>query len=189
MQFNEISAGESHLLLSIGLPAVSQVGIIVNDLDKAVRYYRSLLNIKRWYSTRINGEECYYRGKPIDQRLDIAVGYWGKTQVELIRQHCGEENVYNAALGIGGQGFHHLGVTVADLEKKVSLFQKGGIEALQTGTIRFGRGGVTKYAYLDTLERTGFILELIETRAFGINLGMPQWVVNLGRITGDTESI
>ena len=67
MQFNEISAGESHLLLSMGLPAVSQVGVIVNDLDKAVRYYRSLLNIKKWYSTRINREECFIGANPLNR--------------------------------------------------------------------------------------------------------------------------
>jgi hypothetical protein len=67
--------------------------------------------------------------------------------------------------------------------------EEAGLRPLQTGMLVFGRGGVTKFAYMDTMEQAGFILELIETRAFGINLGMKQWLVSLGRFTGDTEAI
>ncbi len=186
MMFPSISGEESAFLKSLRLPPVSQIGIIVPDLARAARYYGLLLNIKRWYHPPIREAECAYRGKPVDQSLEIAVGYSGGIQIELIHQECSEENIYNALLGRGGGGLHHLGVSVGDIDRRMKLLTGAGLRPLQSGVIRFGRGGVTRYVYLDTREQAGFILELIETRAFGINLGMPEWVMRLGLLTGDT---
>lgn len=187
MSFNELDSSKSLELQGLKLPPICQTGIIVPDLKKAADYYSRVLSVKKWYATRITHQEAIYRGEPVDQHVDIVVGYMGGMQIELICQQCDSENIYNAVLGKGGRGFHHLGVTVSDLDKKVEMVQKAGIEPLQWGTIRFGKGGVTRYAYLDTLETAGFVLEFIETRAFGIHLGMPEWIINFGRITGDTE--
>ncbi|HOO72955.1 MAG TPA: VOC family protein [Spirochaetota bacterium] len=189
MVFNDISGMQAHVPDELNLPRVSQIGLTVPDIDRGIRYYRNLLNVKKWYRTKILGAEYFYRGKPVDLVLNIAVGYTGGMQVELIEHRSDEENIYTRYASPGGFGYHHLGVAVSDLDRKVALLGDMGIIPLQTGTIRFGRGGVTRFAYLDTVERAGFILELIETRAFGLYLGMPEWVVNLGRLTGDTQII
>ncbi|TFH43293.1 MAG: VOC family protein [Chrysiogenales bacterium] len=184
MPFNEISPEARSLLEKLRLPPFSQIGITVPDIRKGVRCYGVLLGIPRWYRTVITRVEYFYRGSPIDQKLDIAVGYSGKMQVELIEVSGADENIYTGTLG-----FHHLGVTVGDMDRRLEAMEHAGITPVQTGTIAFGRGGVTRFAYLDTMTIAGFILELIETRAFGINLGMPRWLVSLGRLTGDTRSI
>jgi hypothetical protein len=189
MNFNQVKNEDAALIRKLKLPPISQLGIIIPDIQKGVDYYSCLLNIKKWYRTKINYQEYFYQGRPIDQELNIVVGYSGKVQFELIQVNGKDENIYSAVLGKGGAGFHHFGVTVSNVEKKVQELEHAGIKPLQTGILRFGRGGVTKFAYLDTMERAGFILELIETRAFGINMGMPRWLVSLGRFTGDTESI
>ncbi|RJQ67055.1 MAG: VOC family protein [Desulfobacteraceae bacterium] len=185
MHFNEISGTEP--LQELLLPPASQIGITVSNLEKGVRFYQSLLHVKKWYRTKITDADYFYKDKAIDQKLDIVVGYWGKMQLELIQQNCSVENIYTRHAAPGGFGLHHLGVVVGDLERKVSMLRDMGILPLQTGTIRFGRGGLTHFAYMDSMARAGFILELIETRAFGLNLGMPEWLVNIGRATGDTE--
>ena len=48
---------------------------------------------------------------------------------------------------------------------------------------------VTRFAYLDTLPYCGFIVELIETRLWGMNLGMPEWLIRVGQLTGATEIV
>lgn len=58
-------------------------------------------------------------------------------------------------------------------KEKLESVIKAGIHPIQTGIIHTG-SGVTKYAYLDTLKEAGFIFELIESRAFGVSVGMPQ---------------
>ncbi len=176
-------------LKKLKLPPPNQVGIIVTDLARGAYFYGSLLNIKRWYKTRIVDAECFYRGNAIKQTLQIAVGYAGGIQYELILQSSSEENIYNSIYSEDKGGFHHLGSVVGDIDRRLSVLEEAGIKPLQTGTIRFGRAGVTRYAYLDTMELAGFILELIETRAFGINMGMPEMLPRLGLLTGDTETL
>ncbi|HPS93014.1 MAG TPA: VOC family protein [Deltaproteobacteria bacterium] len=173
----------------LDLPPVTQIGMVVPDLMEGVRFYREFLNIPRWYHTVITECRYSYRGRPIDIGLDIAVGYSGKTQVELIQVKGSDDNIYAAHPGEAGFGFHHFGVVVDDLQKAKSTMKDRGFAPLQEGTLKYAGGGATKVAYLDTVDRAGLILELIETKAFGLNLGMPEWLVSLGRITGDTRAI
>jgi catechol 2,3-dioxygenase-like lactoylglutathione lyase family enzyme len=173
----------------LDLPHVSQIGMVVPDLLKGVRFYRDFLGIQKWYQTVITECSYYYRNRPIDIRLDIAVGYSGKTQIELIEVHGKDDNIYQAHPGEAGFGFHHFGVVVNDLRDSVRTMRGRGFAPLQEGMLKYAGGGKTKVAYLDTMDKAGLILELIETKAFGINLGMPEWLINLGRITGDTKAI
>jgi hypothetical protein len=53
-----------------------------------------------------------------------------------------------------------------------------GFAPLQEGTLKYAGGGKTRVAYLDTVDKAGLILELIETKAFGLNLGLLSWLIN-----------
>ncbi|HNU75357.1 MAG: hypothetical protein BWZ01_01149 [Deltaproteobacteria bacterium ADurb.BinA179] len=171
------------------LPPICQIGMVVPDLKEGARFYRMLLGISKWYCPVIKEFSCRFRGRPIDISVDIAVGYSGKTQVELIQYHGSDDNIYRAHPGEAGFGFHHFGVVVGNLEKSLETMSSLGIAPLQEGTLTYAGGGTTRFAYLDTMAKAGMILELIETKAFGFNLGMPRWLVSLGRITGDTVSV
>lgn len=186
--FNEISPQSILLLKKMKLPPVSQIGLVVEDIEKAAQYYGALLNIKNWYVPHLKSHESYYKEKFINQKFSVVLGYSAKIQIELIHQECEEENLYNAVLGRNNYGFHHLGVTVGNLDKNIEILKQAGIPPVQTG-IMHTSSGVTKYAYLDTLHEAGFIFELIESRAFGINIGMPEWLMKTGRMTGDVKKL
>lgn len=171
------------------LPPVTQIGMVVPDLAAGIQFYRTFLNIPTWYRPVIVESRCSYLGRPIDQHLDIAVGYTGKIQVELIQVRGRDDNIYSAHPGEAGFGFHHFGVLVSDLDKTVAAMQARGYAPLQEGMLRYAGGGVSKFAYLDTLKQAGLILELMEAKAFGLNLGMPQWLIKLGCMTGDMKRI
>ena len=57
-----------------------------------------------------------------------------------------------------GEGIHHLGFFVKDIEKELDRLKKEGIKVLERGEVL----GVAKFAYLDTEKALGFILELIQ---------------------------
>jgi hypothetical protein len=64
-----------------------------------------------------------------------------------------------------------------------------GTDVLQSGFIRFAGGGACRFAYLDTVDRLGCILELIEMKVYGLQLGMPEWLLRVGTLTGDVDRL
>jgi catechol 2,3-dioxygenase-like lactoylglutathione lyase family enzyme len=78
-------------------------------------------------------------------------------QLELIQVLEGE-NVHTKFLREKGEGLHHIGFFVKNLEEELAALKNEGIEVLWRGEAL----GVTKFAYLDTEKTLGIILELIQ---------------------------
>jgi catechol 2,3-dioxygenase-like lactoylglutathione lyase family enzyme len=177
------------ILKKLNLPPVGQVGIIVEDLKTAVPQYSSLLNIHPWYRARISKKEIVYRENPILLDLDIAVGYSGRLQFELIQVLKGEDNIYTDLIQTRGQGFHHIGFMVSDIARKMDVFETAGLKRIQHGTFETKGGVITRFAYYDSMEELGYITELIQTTLFGITIGMPGWMMRIGCLIGDVNLI
>ena len=56
----------------------------------------------------------YYRGKPSNIDLDIAIGNSGDVQIELICQNDKEPSIYKEAVDAGRVGLHHIGLMPID---------------------------------------------------------------------------
>jgi len=176
-------------LKKLKLPPVRQLGFIVPSLKESAPYYGGLFNIRKWFKTKTTGFTYSFKGEPGDMNIDIAVAYSGRMQIELIEVAGNDNNIYYEYPGREGFGLHHIGIVVNNLKKYRERMMNAGISPLQEGVLKFGGGGVTRFSYMDTMEQFGVILELIETRAYGISLGMPKWLVSIGRITGDTVTL
>jgi len=176
-------------LKKLKLPPVRQLGFIVPSLKESAPYYGGLFNIRKWFKTKTTGFTYIFKGEPGDMNIDIAVAYSGRMQIELIEVAGNDNNIYYEYPGREGFGLHHIGIVVSSLKKYRERLMNTGIAPLQEGVLKFGGSGVTRFSYMDTMEQFGFILELIETKAFGISLGMPKWLVSIGRITGDTITL
>ncbi len=174
---------------SIGLGKVDQVGVVVKDIGKAMRYYKRMFGIGPWYRGR--GEEkgkVVYRGRDVEVELDIALAFCGGVQVELIQTKGRDPNIYSEQLERSGEGLHHLGFFVTGIEKKLASLRGAGVEPLQSGVIKSGKA-VVKYAYLDTAGTGGVILELIDTTLMGVPLKMSGFMMKVGCLLGDAEKI
>ena len=171
------------------LPRLSQIGIVVRDVNAATKAYGTAFGVPRWYRSRMASFEVAYRGEPTPMDWDIVVGYSGKVQIELIEVREAGPNLYHELLGAEGAGFHHLGVVVRDLGRRLGRAGAAGLGVAQHGAIRFAGGAACRFAYLDTLDTLGFILELIEMKVYGCQLGMPEWLLRVGTITGDVERV
>ena len=68
----------------------------------------------------------------------------------------GTENVYYDFLQQNREGFHHVDVIVHEIDDWIYFFEKKGIKVSQKGK------SLRKWAYLDTSDLLGFILELVE---------------------------
>jgi methylmalonyl-CoA/ethylmalonyl-CoA epimerase len=140
----------------LGVNQVNQVGIVVKDIEKAMENYADYFGItfpKVFIPEYFNK---VYRGEPSDFRMKIAVGMMGSLQIELIQVLQGK-TVYEEFLDRNGDGLHHLGFYVKNMEERVEALSKMGIAVLMKGE-RVG----ARFVYMDTEPIVGVIFEFIE---------------------------
>jgi methylmalonyl-CoA/ethylmalonyl-CoA epimerase len=146
-----------HLKEVVGVNEVNQIGIAVRDMEKAMKNYADIFGItfpKIFIPDYFNK---MYRGQPSDYRIKIALGMMGNLQIELIQVLEGK-TVYEEFLERnGGDGLHHLGFYVNNLDKRIEALANSGIGVL----MRAERIGV-KFAYMDTEPVVGVIFEFVE---------------------------
>jgi len=138
------------------LPDISQVGMVVKDMDKTIEYYEKVLGLGPFVRPEISYIEKFYYGKPVDSTWIMGFCSLGPVELELIQPVIGP-TVYHDFLKEKGEGIHHLGFDVKDMDEKIALCKKMGIQIIQSG-----RGSTSCFAYLDTVEIGGVIFELIQ---------------------------
>jgi catechol 2,3-dioxygenase-like lactoylglutathione lyase family enzyme len=96
-------------------------------------------------------------GKATSFKARFGFAQAGPVQIELIQPLEGQ-TIYDEHLATKGEGLHHLGFLVPDMEERVAEMAKRGVGVLQSG--RIGRS--SGFAYLDTSKSAGVILEYIK---------------------------
>ena len=143
----------------VALPSVSQVGIVVKDLDRTVEFYSSTFGIGPFEIRESNLEGVMLRGKPTTGRLRIAFAQAGQVQLELIQPLEGE-TPHAEFLRKKGEGLHHLAFFVSDIDNKLAQLAEQGIKPFFNGDSRS-----RSFAYLDTDKIGGVIIELIQWKS------------------------
>ena len=181
---------QNDFLKTLNLPPMRQLGIVVKSIDESLPFYSKVLNINPWYKAKVVETEIYYKNKLIDLELEIVVGYSGSLQFELIEVvKETEEHIYSDLMAKQGEGLHHIGFVVSNIEKRVEALEKAGFDKLQHGTLKTKGMALTKFAYFDTIEQCGYITELIQVTLLGINVGMSHFMVKLGKLLGDVDLV
>lgn len=142
----------------VKLPPVSQVGIVVRDIQKAADYYTATFGIGPFSIIDVNMEGVLLRGKPSSSKIKAAFAQSGALQIEFIQPVEGQ-NLYTEFLATNGEGLHHLGFQVEDFDGMVAAFAKEGIKP-----IFYQRMEAFAFAYLGTERIGGVIIELIWTK-------------------------
>lgn len=174
---------------NIKLPAINQLGIVVQNMQEAITNYRSILGVGPWFKSKTISHEAQYCGKPITIDMDIMLAFHSGIEVELIELKGGDECIYSNLIATSGGGIHHVGSLVLSYDKSMERVQKVGIEVIQSGVIVTKGGAVTRYAYLDTVKQCGIITELIETKLFGLPVPQNRFFMEIGCLTGDVEKV
>ena len=123
--------------------SVDQIGIAVHDIDKVIESWSKLFGIGPWKFREMGGTDG--KGRPWKGRLAFA--YLGPLEIELIQPVEGRI-VQSRFLDTYGEGIHHLGFYVDDVEAelenilaqgaKLVIKQDGDFAYLESG----GPGGV-----------------------------------------------
>jgi hypothetical protein len=142
---------------------VAQVALVVEDLDKTVENYWKLYGIGPWHFYTYGKplvKRMSYHGQPAEYVMRIALSHIGPLRIELIEMGGGD-TVYADFVREHGYGVHHFGILVDDMQAALTEAETVGVAMLQDGA-GFGRDGDGHYAYLDTEDELGIMLELIE---------------------------
>ncbi len=142
---------------------IAQTAIVVEDLERTVEKYWEVFGIGPWHFYTYEKplvKEMSYQGKPADYAMRIALSYFGPSRIELIEAKRGD-SVYADFVREHGYGVQHLGLLVDDMQAAIALAEAAGYAVVQDGS-GFGLDGDGHYAYLDTAEDLGVMLELIE---------------------------
>ena len=139
---------------------IAQVGILVDDLDEALRRYAELWEGAGPWRVYTYGPDFIpdfrYRGAQATCSVRIALGAQ-TPHVELLQPLGGGPSVYDGF----GPGLHHLGIFVPSHAEAVAELERAGYEAIQTGA-GYGLDGDGGFAYWDTVSELGVIVETIE---------------------------
>ena len=174
---------------ALGLSGALQLGYVVNDIDTACRRIGSGLGVTVWYRPRVFKQKLVFDARPIELELTIAVGYAGGVQVELIERDDRRDSLFEIASADPEATPHHIGYFVHSVEAHRTRLADLGLTSVQHGSIWFVKGHRTRVAYVDARPSLGAIVELIEHRMQGINIGMPNWYLKLGAATGFVERL
>ena len=138
------------------------VAVIVKDMNQAIEHYKSL-GIGP-FPTFIGPSgptpltEKMVNGKPVDYSIDLrhADSGVGDLCFELIEPLEGETPV-KEFLGEKGEGIHHIGFTVDDIDRETTKMAEKGYKVTQSGVTPGAR-----WAYFDTDALGGVVIELIQ---------------------------
>jgi hypothetical protein len=149
---------QNQFTIDIGDLEIFQLGYVYNDVKKQAKIMEKVWNMPKFAIIPENINEVIFHGKKSRYTTRIAFSrYFGK-QIELIQPLSGE-GVHQEFLDNGNEGFQHVSCKVEDVDAYIELFEEQGIEA-----VFIGRISRQYFAYFDTQDTLGFLLELQMTK-------------------------
>lgn len=148
----------------IRVRSVSQVGIVVKNVEEVVENYWNLLGIGPWTILTSKSPYSYdmtYHGRSAPHEFKVALTQVGPLELELMETIQGP-TAYNDFIAKHGEGIHHLQYQVDSVEvidKHVETLAKRGFPSLGGG--RFGSDG--GWSYTDTTSALKAIWEPAKT--------------------------
>lgn len=148
------------------MKSVDQVAVVVKDIDRAMERYVEELGIGPWSVYTFSPDwiqDMTFRGKEQGYSMILALTQVGDVMYELIQPVQGPSS-YEEFLNERGEGLHHLGYFVDDIDEAIKEMEGKGFSLLQSGR-NFGTEGDGAYAYFETEGALGHIIEAIQMPA------------------------
>jgi methylmalonyl-CoA/ethylmalonyl-CoA epimerase len=131
------------------IKAIDQISYAVKDIDKTVESWSRLYDIGPWTYQENSGVDA--KGRP--WKIRMAFAHVGPLEIELVQ--CIEGRIFQSRfLDVWGEGIHHIGSYVDDVDIEVKRLVSQGVKLFIHDPGRF--------AYLDAGGVGGAIFELIQ---------------------------
>jgi methylmalonyl-CoA/ethylmalonyl-CoA epimerase len=156
--FSNGKVSESSLNI-FGGGRVTQIGVVVQDIEKASQAYAEFLGMDKpqWFLTdTVDKAHTVFKGESTEARAKLVFFELDNITIELI-EPVGGPSTWQEFLEKRGEGIHHIAFEIKDMDKKINLLTEGGMFPLQKGDYEGGR-----YCYMNAVSKLGLILELLE---------------------------
>ncbi len=130
------------------LNKVDHIGIAVNDIDEALKFYRDQLGLE------VGGFE-----EIPDQKVKVAFMHLGETRLELL-QSTNPEGPVAKFIEKRGQGIQHIAIGVDNIEATLEQLKAKGARLIDEQP-RIGAGGA-KIAFVHPKTTNGVLLEICQ---------------------------
>ena len=135
-----------------------QIGIVVRDLETAMRRYADEHGIGPWEVVEFHAGEAealHEHGQPVERSWRLATAMVGTVQWELI-EPLDDESDYARFLAEKGGRVHHIAVAPTNYDQALTDIAKKGQKPVLSGTF----GPAIRVAYLPTEQDLGVIVEI-----------------------------
>ena len=135
-----------------------QVGIVVRDIDKAMRHWVEVCGVGPWfYADKLPLTSYHYKGKPYDIHISAALANSGDVQLELIQQRNDVPSMYRDFEAAGHEGWQHWSSWPVDYNAKLERALKNGWTIGQQGESARG-----PFVYFLNEGHPGTVIEMAE---------------------------
>jgi methylmalonyl-CoA/ethylmalonyl-CoA epimerase len=154
-------ASIDELKKKLNLPPVSQIGVVVREVDKAVNYYSSLFGIGPFTVYDWSPDKSWFMEELSPLSLRIGKAQWGDIELELIQPLEGKSH-HREFLETFGEGLHHLGFNVPNYDEVFQYFLQEGFKPfMRAESYVETYKGHLKACYFDTRKIGGILFEIL----------------------------
>ena len=159
LEFNPDATPASHTMTNEEpFRRITQYAFVVRDVKRVSGFYERI-GLGALPTDHNVSLDRVYRGQ--SGRFEMLLG-WGRTTdvvFEWIQSLVGP-NVYEEHLKEHGEGFHHLGFNVSDMDASLAKLRSRGLDVTMSGGWNVN-GHQGRFAYLDTYKHGGVTVELL----------------------------
>jgi methylmalonyl-CoA/ethylmalonyl-CoA epimerase len=139
---------------------INQFAFAVHDL-KPVSAFWEKMGFAPMAFNQGNLSDLHYRGNPVSIQQAFGWQRGRKVPYEWL-QPLNKPNVFDDHMNERGEGIHHLGLPVKDMEKAIGAWKSMGFQVAQSGAWgEAGKKGSGRFAYMDTEAIGGIMIELL----------------------------
>ncbi len=150
------------LTITDELKEIVQIGIVVEDMEKAKQGMLDVFGLEPDSVGDFVYKECWYRGQNIEAPVRAAFYEFFNVQLEFLQPVGDQDTIWHDYLKMGMHGLHHIRFDIDDHDAVVKLMADKGIGIWQEG--RSLVDPACQFTYFDSMEKLGFIVEVV-TRA------------------------
>jgi len=133
------------------------LGIVVKNIDETMKYYEKSFGFGPFEIRYVDYPTAAYYGQVSGYRGKRAFFFMGPVQIELIELVDGK-TIHEDFLREKGEGLHHLGFWVDNIEESKKQAEALGYKVIQSYT----RQDNTGFAYLDSDKIGGVLFEILQ---------------------------